>query len=274
MFKKSVLWFILIIMLKKTIDTNLNKSKNNTTVLGSGKMFDVISSRYDFINKVMSFGFDQTWRNEMVNLLNVKKNSVVLDLATGTGDVAINIAFKLIDLKKKEEDNNLKIGQIIGIDTSEGMINVGNKKIEKIFGEGKLNNIISLQKGDAQNIKYPANNFDIVTMAFGIRNIPNRKAVLKEIHRVIKKNTGRIGILELNSPSFFLAKYFIHDIIPVIGYFLSGGFWNEYKHLENSIFKFPTQDKFILELKNENFDVLETKKFMFGTVSLYILKAI
>lgn len=260
-------------MIKKTIYINLNKPKNNTTVLGSGKMFDVISPRYDFINKVMSFGFDQTWRNEMVKLLYVKQDSVVLDLATGTGDVAINMAFKQIDLINKRK-TGLKNGQIIGIDTSEGMINVGNKKIEQIFGKGKLNNIITLQKGDAQNIKYPSSNFDIVTMAFGIRNIPNRKAVLKEIHRVIKINTGRIGILELNTPSFFLAKWFIRNIIPLIGYIFSNGYGNEYNYLEKSIFKFPSQKKFIKELQAENFEVLKTKTFMFGSVSLYILKAI
>ena len=92
-------------------------------------------------------------------------------------------------------------------------------------------------------------------------------SILKEDYSIFPNKEKSISLAEVK-------KYFIHDIIPVIGYFLSGGFWNEYKHLENSIFKFPTQDKFILELKNENFDVLETKKFMFGTVSLYILKAI
>lgn len=240
--------------------------------LGSGKMFDNIADKYDFINKIMSFGMDRYWRSQMTNFLNLKENSLVLDLATGTADVAIDIALKIKKLNKAKGNNfSLSKKQIIGLDTSNNMIKFGKNKLDRY---GLNQNEIVLKYGDAQNIKYSDNSFDIVTMAFGIRNVFNRKLVLNEIHRVVKLNTGRVGILELNTPTFFLARWFVKNIIPLIGYIFSNGVGNEYQHLESSIFNFPSKNKFIKELKDENFDVIIIKNYMFGCVSLYILKAI
>ena len=267
----SIIYYLLIFLFKK-------KSNPISLNFGSGEMFDLICNKYDFINKVISLGFDQYWRNEMINLLNVDCNSCILDLATGTGDVAINFAKKI---KKKFNYLNcsnhlLKNNQIVGIDTSEGMLNIGRNKIRNtnINGHYLTDNEVKLYLGDAKKIEFPSNHFDIVTIAFGIRNIPNRKAVFNEIHRVLLPDTGRAGILELNTPSFFLAKWFIYLIVPIIGFLLSGGYWKEYRYLERSIMKFPTKEQFKLELINNNLVPTKIVSFMFGAVTLYIVKPI
>ena len=152
------------------------------------KMFDTISSDYDGLNRVISFGIDVKWRKKVVALVNGQKPDLVLDIATGTGDLAINLA---------------KTGatKIIGLDISEGMLAVGRKKIAKEQLSGK----IEMVQGDSEALPFENNSFDAITVAFGVRNFENLKKGRAEIHRVLKPG-GIFVVLETSVPTKFPFK--------------------------------------------------------------------
>ena len=151
------------------------------------KMFNNISGKYDFLNYTLSLGMDQLWRKKAIKKLNNKPNNI-LDIATGTGDFAITAA------------KHTK-ASIIGIDISEGMLDVGMKKINK----KKLNHRIKLQQADSEDLPFKKETFDAITVGFGVRNFENIDKGISEMHRVLKKN-GSIAILEPSSPVKFPLK--------------------------------------------------------------------
>jgi demethylmenaquinone methyltransferase/2-methoxy-6-polyprenyl-1,4-benzoquinol methylase len=166
-------------------------------------MFDTISNEYDSLNRVISFGIDVKWRNKVVKLVAEQQPQEILDIATGTGDLAISLTATNAE-------------KIIGLDISDGMLEVGRKKIKA----KKLNDTISMVIGDSEDLPFETNSFDAITVAFGIRNFENLEKVLTEILRVLKPN-GLFVILETSVPTnpFYKFGYTAYSkyILPVIG---------------------------------------------------------
>ena len=226
-----------------------------TPNLGSGQMFDEIAGRYDLLNRVMSMGIDQSWRRKTVAAMALPEEARVLDLATGTADLAMMIARLHPDAK------------VIGSDPSERMLEVGVDKVER---DG-LSERVALEVGDAQALPYEDNTFDGCCIAFGIRNVPDRTAALVEMARVTKP-TGRVAVLELGEPSVGwlspVARFHVRKVIPRIGGILSGS--KEYKYLQESIAAFPPADEFAEQMKAAGLDVLEVKPLTFGACTLFV----
>lgn len=167
------------------------------------KMFDTISKEYDSLNRIISFGIDIKWRKKVVDIVAKHQPETILDIATGTGDLAINLT-------------KTNASKIIGLDISEGMLNVGRKKIAK----KKLETTIEMVIGDSENLTFDDNSFDAITVAFGIRNFENLEKGLSEILRVLKPN-GIFVILETSIPTKTLFKlgykFYTKGVLPIIG---------------------------------------------------------
>lgn len=230
--------------------------KNNT--LGKKKqvalMFDNISPKYDLLNHLLSFGIDRIWRRKAINLLKSHHPEQILDVATGTGDFAIQ-ALKLNPVSIK------------GIDISEGMINQGQKKIM----ERKLGNKIELMLGDSENLPFKDNKFSAVIVAFGVRNFENLNKGLSEMYRVLNKN-GKVVILEFSKPSKFPFKqvynlYFKY-ILPIVGKMVSRDH-SAYTYLPESVQVFPEGDDFLTILRNIGFKEVRCIPLTFGISSIY-----
>ena len=226
-----------------------------TTREGSGAMFDGIAERYDLVNRVISLGIDQSWRKKTVRSLELQPGARVLDLATGTADLAIMIA-------KLHPHVTL-----VGVDPSEKMLEVGKKKLDV----GQLNERIELQVGDAQDLKFPDRTFDGVSIAFGIRNVPNRLQGLREMARVTKAG-GRVAILELSEPRGGLlgplARFHVHSVVPTIGALLSGR--KEYHYLQRSIAAFPPAAEFEALMREAGLRIVDSTALTFGVCHLYV----
>ena len=225
------------------------------TTLGSGQMFDRIAARYDFMNRVLSLGLDKSWRRRTVKSLNLGERPRVLDVATGTGDLAIDIA-------------RARPGaQVIGLDPSEQMLAIAAKKLAK----RDLDSRVSLVVGDAQQLPYRACEMDAATIAFGIRNVPDRLAGLRELARVVRPG-GRIAVLELATPRGGLlsrmAGLHTRYIVPRLGALLSGA--REYKYLQSSIAAFPPAEEFVALMKSAGLHVVEVVHLAFGACTLFV----
>ena len=219
------------------------------------EMFDDISARYDFLNHFLSFGIDRGWRRKLVGLLATHKPSAVLDVATGTGDLAMAIA-------------SLNPQNITGIDISEKMLEIGWGKIT----ETGLGNLITLVKADAEMIPFSDNSFDAVTVAFGVRNYENLELGLLEMRRVLKPG-GVMLILEFSQPTAFpmkqLYRIYSRFVIPVMGRAISGNS-EAYTYLPESVAAFPSGKNFrdiLLKLGLKN---TEQIRLSMGIASIYI----
>lgn len=229
-------------------DSNLNKKEQ------VAQMFDNISGNYDGLNRVISFGIDIKWRKKVVALVGSKNPKNVLDIATGTGDLAIN----LTETSAKE---------IIGLDISEGMLEVGRKKI----ATKNLSSKIQMLQADSEALPFENDTFDAITVAFGVRNFENLEKGLSEIFRVLKPD-GIFVILETSVPTKFPYKqgykFYSTTLLPVIGKLFSKD-KAAYSYLSESAAVFPYGAKFNNILSKIGFIDIEDKPQTFGVATIY-----
>lgn len=222
---------------------------------GSGAMFDRIAGRYDRLNRILSLGIDTFWRRRTVAALELPPQARVLDLATGTADLALSV------LRRHPG------AQVVGIDPSAGMLEVGRRKV----CAAGLAAAITLDQGDAQRLPFADASFDGVAIAFGIRNVPDRPKALAEMARVTRPG-GRVAILECSEPRRGLlaplARLYIHNLVPHIGALLSGA--AEYGYLQRSIAAFPPPEAFAEMMAAAGLEVREIRPLTFGVCHLYV----
>ena len=236
--------------------TSATGAKQESAVAGgSGQMFDGIAARYDLLNRIISLGIDQRWRKKTVAALELTSGDRVLDLATGTADLAIMVAQTASDV------------QVVGLDPSRNMLAVGQHKLD----DKQLDKRITLQEGDAQALPFADDSFARICMAFGIRNVPDRAQALREMARVTRKG-GRIAILELAEPRGGVlggvARFHVHTVVPWVGGLLSGS--KEYRYLQQSIAAFPPASEFAKLMESCGLSVLRVEPLTFGVATLYV----
>jgi len=219
------------------------------------EMFDNISHRYDFLNHFLSLGIDILWRKKAIRQLEKDQPKLILDIATGTGDFAI-------------EALALNPDKVIGVDISSGMLDYGKKKMMKKGLEDK----IELQMGDSEKLLFQDNNFDAVIVSFGVRNFENLVKGLTDMHRVLKPG-GKTVIVEFSRPTMFpmkqLYSFYFKYILPVIGKLISKD-QDAYTYLPESVDAFPDGQKFLDILKQVGFKNTVCKPLTFGISSIYI----
>lgn len=203
--------------------------------LGGGEMFDQIAGRYDLLNRLLSMGLDRSWRRRLLEALGpLTADDEVLDVATGTADVAIALARRVPG------------GRVVGLDPSAGMLGVGRRKV----GAAQLADRVELVEGDAQQMPFADDRFAGATIAFGIRNVPDRRRGLAEMARVVRPG-GVVAVLELGEPRRGLlaplARLHVHHIVPRLGALISGA--REYRYLQESIAAFPPPEAFCATMR-------------------------
>ncbi|TDY14026.1 bifunctional demethylmenaquinone methyltransferase/2-methoxy-6-polyprenyl-1,4-benzoquinol methylase UbiE [Meridianimaribacter flavus] len=237
------------VKIKPYKDSDLNKKQQVT------KMFDTISKDYDGLNRIISFGIDIKWRNKVVDIVSKSKPNTILDIATGTGDLAISLT-----------KTNAK--EIIGLDISEGMLEVGKQKI----ANKQLDDTIKMIIGDSENLPFDDNTFDAITVAFGVRNFENLDKGLSEILRVLKPN-GTFVILETSVPTKTPFKqgykFYTKYILPTIGKIFSKD-RSAYSYLSESASIFPHGEALNNILRKNGFIDVSNKPQTLGVASIYI----
>ena len=223
--------------------------------LGSGQMFDRIARRYDFVNRVLSLGIDKSWRRKTVRALQLGERPRVLDVATGTGDLAIDIA------------RMTPGATVIGLDPSTQMLAIAETKLAK----RKLTDRVSVVVGDAQALPFQDCEMDAATISFGIRNVPDRLQGLRELARVVRPG-GRIAVLELGEPRKGVlgraARFHTRHVVPRLGALLSGS--REYAYLQKSIAAFPPAEEFAELMDRAGLHVIEVTPLTFGACTLFV----
>lgn len=218
-------------------------------------MFDTIAGNYDHLNRVISFGIDVSWRKKVIALITEKSPENALDIATGTGDLAIS----LVDTGAKK---------IVGLDISKGMLEIGRQKVADLGLDQQIEMIV----GDSEKLPFDANTFDAITVAFGVRNFENLELGLSEILRVLKPS-GTFVVLETSVPEKFPFKqgYYCYTkmILPLIGKLFSKD-KVAYKYLSDSAAKFPHGKAFNNILEKIGFIGVVNKPQTFGVASIYI----
>jgi demethylmenaquinone methyltransferase/2-methoxy-6-polyprenyl-1,4-benzoquinol methylase len=217
-------------------------------------MFNSIAPKYDFLNHFLSLGIDYSWRKKVIRLLSEYHPRKILDVATGTADLAI-AAVKL------DPD------EIIGIDLAEEMLEIGRKKI-LIKG---LDHLIRLEPGDSENLEFSDERFDAVMVAFGVRNFEHLDTGLSEMYRVLNKG-GIVAILEFSKPSGFPVKqlyyFYFRHILPWVGRIVSGNN-SAYTYLPESVINFPSGNQFLQCMSDAGFRENSHRTLTFGIATLY-----
>lgn len=217
-------------------------------------MFDSIAPRYDLLNRVLSFGIDQRWRRQAVDLLRDASPRRILDVATGTADLALQVL-------------TLEPEKVIGVDISEEMLRIGRQKISEAGEEGR----VELRKGDSERLPFSDSQFDAALVAFGVRNFENLGRGLQEIQRVLRPG-GKLVVLEFSHPRAFPVKqvygFYSRYILPRVGGAVSGDA-GAYKYLPDSVAAFPDGEDFLSQLGSAGFGELLWKPLTFGVASLY-----
>lgn len=233
------------------------KDKKSSKKEQVAEMFDNISHRYDFLNHFLSLGIDKLWRKKAVGILAEKQPKIILDVATGTADFAI-------------ESLKLNPEKVYGIDISEGMLAKGREKINK----DSKQEVIELLQGDSENIPFDDESFDAITVAFGVRNFENLEQGLSDMRRVLKKD-GRAVILEFSKPKAFpikqLYNFYFHNLLPFIGRIVSKDA-SAYTYLPESVEAFPEGKEFEQILEKLNYRLLPSHPLMFGIATIYVVE--
>ena len=218
-------------------------------------MFDSISFEYDLLNAIMTFNSHKRWKKNILNIAKKLKPKNALDIATGTADIAINLG-------------SISNCEVIGVDISEKMLNVGREKITKM----KLTKAVRLESGDAENLNFKDNYFDLVTIGFGVRNFQDLEKGLSESLRVLKAK-GTLIVLETSVPENRIMKLFYsiftRTYIPIMAMFFSKD-KSAYNYLLNSAELFPSGTKFKDILKSVGFSQVKIKPKLFGSSTIYI----
>lgn len=216
-------------------------------------MFDNIAPKYDLLNHLLSMKIDVLWRNTLVKWMNKDQPKAVLDVATGTGDLAIAV--------QKGTD-----AEVTGLDLSQQMLNVGIEKVKKL----NLDSKISMMKGDAENLPFEDNKFDAVSVAFGVRNFENLTKGLSELRRVVKQGSS-VYILEFSKVEGFMAPlymFYFKNILPFIGKMVSKDN-RAYTYLPDSVNAFPYGEKMKKILLDTGFSKVEFRKLSLGIATIY-----
>ena len=231
------------------------KDKSDAKKKQVAEMFDSISGKYDFLNHFLSLGTDIRWRKKAIKMLANLQPKHILDIATGTGDFAI-------------ESLKLNPEKVIGVDISEGMLNVGREKMKK----RGYSEIIDMQSGDSENLHFDDNKFDAVIVAFGVRNFENLEKGLSEMNRVLRPG-GRAVILEFSKPMVFpfkqLYNFYFRWILPKIGKIVSKDNV-AYTYLPESVNEFPYGDDFLRILEKTGYKNTRCKPLTLGISSIYV----
>jgi len=231
-------------------NNNLNKDPENV-----GAMFDGIAHRYDFLNHFLSLGIDKVWRKKLIKRLKLNNPKTVLDIATGTADLAIQLA------------KNDPVVNIAGIDISVKMLEIGQQKLVK----RGLTQRIALTQADSLNIPFPESSFDAAMVAFGVRNFNDPVKGMNEAFRVLK-NGGKLFVLEFSMPRskvmLLLYKFYFKVILPMVGRVISGHKM-AYTYLPDSVTKFPDGTDFIKLMNEAGFTDCNFNILSFGIATLY-----
>ncbi len=234
----------------KNITTNTHSADKEKV----RSMFNDIAPKYDFLNHFLSAGIDIQWRKKVRRLLELSNPKKILDVATGTGDLAIELS-------------KLKVDKIVGVDIATEMLDIGRNKIST---KG-LEEIIELQEGDAENLKFHDNSFDAITVAFGVRNFETLNIGLKEMHRVLKPG-GIVAVLEFSKPKNFPVKqlynFYFTYLLPVMGKTVSKSN-AAYTYLPNSVRGFAEDKTFLSELAKAGFKEANQNRLTMGIATLY-----
>lgn len=217
-------------------------------------MFNDIAPKYDFLNHFLSMGIDIQWRKKVRKLLAPLQPKSILDVATGTADLAIELS-------------KLNPEKIVGVDIASNMLEIGKEKVKA----KKLDNVIELQLGDSENLAFEDNSFDAITVAFGVRNFENLQKGLREMHRVLKPG-GITAILEFSKPKTFPFKqvynFYFSYILPGFGKLVSKS-KEAYTYLPESVGSFPEDTAFIKELEKAGYIDISQKRLTMGIATLY-----
>jgi demethylmenaquinone methyltransferase/2-methoxy-6-polyprenyl-1,4-benzoquinol methylase len=219
------------------------------------RMFNSIASRYDFMNRFLTAGIDLRWRRKAISQLKALKPQLVLDVATGTADIAI-LTHEMLHPAK-----------IVGIDISSGMLELGRKKIEKL----ELSGVIELALGDSEQLAFPDNYFDAITVAFGVRNFQDLEKGLREMLRVLKPG-GRLVVLEFSKPPnplfAALCRFYTNVITPGVGRLVANN-RKAYQYLNDSVQAFPEGKEFVAIMERSGFTNTYLKRLSLGICSVY-----
>ncbi|WMN05992.1 bifunctional demethylmenaquinone methyltransferase/2-methoxy-6-polyprenyl-1,4-benzoquinol methylase UbiE [Marivirga arenosa] len=230
------------------------KDKETSKKQQVADMFDNISHKYDFLNHFLSLGIDIRWRKKAIKLLKEIQPKQILDIATGTGDFAV-------------ESLKLNPDHVTGVDISEGMLNVGREKLKK----RKLDDRITLTSGDSENLPFEDNKFDAIIVAFGVRNFENLEKGLAEMNRVLRPG-GKVVVLEFSKPKSFpfkqLYNFYFKNILPTLGKTISKDN-AAYTYLPESVKSFPDGKDFTAILDKIGFKNTECKPLTLGISSIY-----
>ncbi len=219
------------------------------------RMFNRIAPYYDFLNRLLSLGIDVSWRRRAIGLLKEGHPRRILDVATGTADVAL------------ESARHLQPEKVIGVDISTEMLEIGRTKVHK----NGLDTIIELLEGDSENLPFQDNTFDAITVAFGVRNFQNLEKGLREMRRVLRDG-GQLVVLEFSRPRYFPFKQIFNSyfryILPTIGRFTSKD-PKAYKYLYESVQAFPDGEEFMNILKKTGYNPKQCIPLTLGICTLY-----
>lgn len=239
--------------LTMTNDKVVTDSDNASRANAIRDMFSAIAPRYDFLNRLLSLGIDRGWRRTLTRLAIKSETAEILDVACGTGDVCLALRQKA------------PAARIVGLDFSQGMLDLAEVKIEREQAD------VELVAASAEELPFPEKDFDLLTIAFGIRNVVDKKRALAEFYRVLRPQ-GRLAVLEFSQPDYAwlrtLYNFYFFNILPLIG----GLFvkCSAYRYLPDSVAKFPSRDEFVSWLKEAGFVECRYHSLTFGIATLYL----